>query len=442
MKKKLIAVVVALAAVAAVAVGVVYTAQKRALSQTEFTHEGVSWTLRGGVALVSGEGVPADLGEQYEYARWQYWLLNLLEKRTPIRKVILGEGITGVNDTSFRRLDGLTEIEVAEGNPYLSAEDGVLFNKEKTVLLYYPPAKSGAAYTAPAGVKEIGYSAFAGNGALKKIVLPEGLEVVGDSAFFGCAKLEEATFPEGLQRIDDEAFADCAALKEIALPDSLYAIGDRAFQGCGGLTSVTLPAGLKKLGECAFRRCAGMTAFTVAGGNTVFSAADGVLFRNGGRLLVQYPHGKTGEVYAVPEGVEEIGYAAFEGHPTLTEVTFPDSLTRIGVAAFMECAALEKVDLPDNVKAIDDAAFSGCTALKEVTLAKYLESIGIEAFFECPALKTVTVPKKVTFVGFRSLGYTALFGNKKFTEGFLLRCPEGSRAQAYAEEYGIAYELI
>ena len=87
-------------------------------------------------------------------------------------------------------------------------------------------------------------------------------------------------------------------------------------------------------------------------------------------------------------------------------------------------------------------AFSGCTALREVTLAKWLETIGIEAFFNCPALKTVTVPKKVTFVGLRSLGYKEMFGSNKFTEGFLLRCTEGSRAQTYAEEHGIAYELI
>ena len=442
MKKKLIVLIVAAAVLAVVAVGVVYTAQKRALSQTEFTHDGVRWTLEGGVARVSGEGVPADLGEQYEYGRWQYGLLNLLEKGTPIRKVILGEGITGINDTSFRKLDDLKEIEVAEDNPNLSAEDGVLFNKEKTVLLYYPPARSGAAYDVPAGVTEISINAFKGNGTLKKVVFPEGLEIVGDSAFSGCARLEELTLPKGLQRIDDEAFADCAALKTLSLPDSLNTVGDRAFQGCEGLSAVSLPVGLKKLGECAFRRCAGMTAFSVAAGNTVFYAAEGVLFRNGGRFLVQYPRAKDGAVYAVPEGTQEIGYAAFEGNTSLTEVTFPDDLTRIGVAAFMDCTALTKVEMPDDVKAIADAAYSGCTALREVTLARWLETIGIEAFFNCPELKTVTVPKKVTFVGFRSLGYTALFGNEKFTEGFLLRCLEGSAAQRYAENHGVAYEVV
>ena len=442
MKKKIFAVLIALCAFALIAAGVVYTAQKRALSQTVFTHDGVSWTLEGDAAHVTGEGVPADMGEQYTYGRWQYRLLNLLETRTPIRKVILGEGITGVDETTFRGLDGLKEIAVAEENPYLSAADGVLYNKDMTELLYYPRAKSGADFTVPAGVTRIGYSAFASSGALKTVRLPEGLEVVGEKAFSGCNKLEEVSFPEGLQRIDDEAFGDCVSLKELSLPDSLYAVGERAFQGCAGLTSVAVPAGLKKLGDCAFRRCTGLTAFTVSPDNTVFSAVDGVLFRGDGKLLAQYPRGKAGAVYAVPEGTKEIGYAAFEGNAFLTEVTFPDSLNRIGVAAFKECTALTKAAMPDDVKAIDDAAFSDCTALREVTLARWLESVGIEAFFNCPELKTVTVPKKVTFVGFRSLGYTALFGSEKYTEGFLLRCLEGSAAQRYAENNGVAYEIV
>lgn len=442
MKKKWIAVIAAAVVLAAVAVGAVYVAQKSSLSGTEFTRDGIRWTLSGGTASVSGEGIPADLAEQYESERGQrFGLLDRLEKKTPIRKVILGPGITGVNDTTFRGLEQLREIEVEESNPYLSATDGMLFSKDGSVLLYCPPAGPGAACTVPEGTAEIGSAAFAGNTVIKKAVLPEGVTRIGIDAFAGCTALEEIALPEGTQFIGEGAFENCAALKTVSLPDSLATVGDRAFNGCASLSSVTIPAGLKKLGECAFRGCAGMTEFRVAEGNTVFSAPDGVLLRSGGRVLAQYPCGAQRSAYAVPEGVEEIDYAAFEG-AALTEVTLPDSLIKIGTAAFMDCTALTKVSMPDHIRAIGDAAYSGCTALREVTLAKYLETIGIEAFFNCPALKTVEVPFKVTFVGFRSLGYDALFGSKKYTEGFLLRCREGSRAQEYAEEYGINYEIV
>lgn len=424
-KKTVIVILAAVCAALLIGAGTVKLLRRDPSLPTEFSRDGFRWTRQGGTATVTGEGVPGGL---------------FTENRT-IKKIVLGKGITGVSDDAFRGLDALRAIEVEEGNPYLSAADGVLFRKDGTVLLSYPIARPGASYAVPDGVKEIGEAAFRENSLLREARLPEGLEQIGSGAFSGCAKLEELTLPESLRHIGDGAFEDCAALKELSLPENLYAIGDRAFQGCAGLSSVTLPAGLKKLGECAFRGCAGVTAFSVAQGNTVFSAADGVLFRNGGRVLAQYPRKDSRATYEVPEGVEEIGYAAFEG-TALTEVTFPDSLTRIGAAAFMDCASLTRVDMPDHVKAIADAAFSGCASLREVTLAKYLESIGIEAFFNCPELKTVEVPFKVEFVGFRSLGYSALFGNKKYTEGFLLRCREGSRAQAYAEHYGIAYELV
>lgn len=406
MKNKIMAILAVLTVSALAGTCAACTAQNQGQPSATVTVDGLSMTLSGGTLTVTGDGVPSDLA------------MNA-QKQSSIRKVILGEGITGVNDTTFRGLDGLREIAVEEGNPFLSAVDGVLFNKDRTALLYYPPAKAGASYAVPEGTAEIGASAFADCAALKEVILPEGLQTVGDGAF-----------------------ENCVALSSLTLPESLSAIGDRAFQGCGGLTEVAIPSGLKKLGECAFRGCAGLTGFTVAEGNTVFHAVDGVLLRGGGRKLAQYPRGAVRSAYAVPEGVEEIDYAAFEGNASLTEVTFPDSLTRIGTAAFKDCTALTKVDMPDHVRAIDDAAFSGCTALKEVTLARYLESIGIEAFFNCPELKTVEVPFKVTFVGFRSLGYNALFGSKKYTDGFLLRCREGSQAQTYAERYGVAYEIV
>lgn len=406
MKNKIMAILAVLTVSALAGTAAACMMQNQGQPSVTVTVDGLSMTLSGGTLSVTGEGVPSDLAER-------------VQKKTSVEKVVLGEGIAGVNDTTFRGLDGLREIAVEEGNPLLSAVDGVLFNKDRTALLYYPSAKAGASYAVPEGTAEIGASAFEGNALLKSV-----------------------TFPDGLSRIGIDAFADCTTLSSLTLPESLSAIGDRAFQGCGGLTEVAIPSGLKKLGECVFRGCAGLTGFTVAEGNTVFHAVDGVLLRGGGRKLAQYPRGAVRSAYTVPDGVEEIDYAAFEGNAYLTEVTFPDSLTKIGTAAFQDCSALTRVDMPDHVRAIDDAAFSGCTALKEVTLARYLESIGIEAFFNCPELKTVEVPFKVSFVGFRSLGYNALFGSKKYTDGFLLRCREGSQAQTYAERYGVAYEIV
>ena len=47
----------------------------------------------------------------------------------------------------------LEKYEVVSDNPYLSVKDGVLFNKDQTMLLNYPRGKKDEKYTEPSTVK-------------------------------------------------------------------------------------------------------------------------------------------------------------------------------------------------------------------------------------------------------------------------------------------------
>lgn len=51
-------------------------------------------------------------------------------------------------------------IYVAEDNPWYSSKDGVLFNKDQTVLISYPPNATAKTYKIPSTVKEIEANAF------------------------------------------------------------------------------------------------------------------------------------------------------------------------------------------------------------------------------------------------------------------------------------------
>ncbi|MDY6250801.1 MAG: leucine-rich repeat domain-containing protein, partial [Bacteroidaceae bacterium] len=73
------------------------------------------------------------------------------------------------------------DITVDEANPYLTLQDGVLFNKEKTILLQYPAAREGESYRIPDGVKTVmGYS-FEGNSHLKELTIPASVDSMGNS---------------------------------------------------------------------------------------------------------------------------------------------------------------------------------------------------------------------------------------------------------------------
>ena len=75
------------------------------------------------------------------------------------------------------------DITLDEANPYLTLQDGVLFNKEKTILLQYPAAREGESYRIPDGVKTVlGYS-FEGNSSLKSLTIPASVDSLGENCF-------------------------------------------------------------------------------------------------------------------------------------------------------------------------------------------------------------------------------------------------------------------
>lgn len=115
--------------------------------------------------------------------------------------------------------------------------------------------------------------------------------------------------------------------------------------------------------------------------------------------------------------VTEIGYQAFWGCNTLTEVTLPNTVDEIGYQAFCKCSNLTNVTIPEGVKKIGQAAFYGCsqltsitipstitnmdtafsgnTALSHVTLTNGISKISSNAFERCTGLTEVEIPASV-----------------------------------------------
>lgn len=64
----------------------------------------------------------------------------------------------GITVSPFVRCGNLTDIYVEPENEYFSSEDGVLFDKEKTILFCYPAGNIRKDYTIPESVKEVAFS--------------------------------------------------------------------------------------------------------------------------------------------------------------------------------------------------------------------------------------------------------------------------------------------
>ena len=102
-------------------------------------------------------------------------------------------------------------LVVAEDNPlYCADENGVLFNKDKTTLLYSPVVADS--YRIPETVTAIGDYAFE-EGKITEIQLPEGLKSIGKYAF-RYAQLKAIRIPASVEFIGEGAFNSCTYLEQ------------------------------------------------------------------------------------------------------------------------------------------------------------------------------------------------------------------------------------
>ena len=332
-----------------------------------------------------------------------------------LTKITLSSTIIDIAAQDFFECPSLSAIEVVVANPVYSSANGVLFNKEKSILIRYPEAKEGF-YTIPASVKQINDNAFIRCQRLSGVNIPISVSEIGENAFSacpglvsmeipksitnlargifgGCDNLEEVILPEDLIEIGSYAFASCYKLADITIPPKVEIIGDNAFHNCPILTDITIPASVKAIGNWVFSWCSALTNINVDPKNSVYQSINGVLFEKDPRRLIIYPHGKVGP-YTIPEGTVAIGNYAFQNCRNLTGVTFPFSLTEIGAFAFEFCSELNNMIIPANVRRINDSAFRACDSLKNMTfLSFYPPGFGDIVFDLCGPITVNVTPK-------------------------------------------------
>ena len=240
--------------------------------------------------------------------------------------ISIGSGVDSIGTDAFFGCTHLTSINVASNNAHFTSEGGVLFNKDKTVLILYPPS-----------------------------FIPFAIGV----------------------------------LVSYAIPNGVTTIETNAFHGNRFLNHISIPASVTTIRYGAFHQCAFLSSIAVAEDNANFSSADGVLFNKNKNVLIQYPTGRQGG-YIVPESVDTIALFAFNNSAHLTSVIIPDNVKFIGMSAFSGCANLVSATIGNGVTSIEDYAFAGNTAMTTVVIGSSVNFIGYDAFFDCIALISVT----------------------------------------------------
>ncbi len=308
-----------------------------------------------------------------------------------VKSVTLNEKVWNVQSNALDGCINLKNIFVDPDNEHLSSIDGVLYNKEGTTLLIYPPGRRQTEYHIPEGTKNVTKVAFRSDTRLfyfrtylKRIYLPQSVEeciididtlkaiyvdsknekymsidgmlierMSGELVLYPEAKSKFFISPDEVKSIGEKVFYQ-KGIRYAKFNDDLSTIGANAFFGCK-LRKVDIPDNVSIIEADAFDD---NMIRTLKLGDSVRIIDVSAFSRNRIRTLNL---GSSVEVIGtiafkdnritslkLNDSLEYIGGSAFSGNNIRGELIFPDSLEYIGEDAFTS-EKVSKVVISDGV---------------------------------------------------------------------------------------------
>ena len=99
-----------------------------------------------------------------------------------LHSIVVPYGVTTIGNRAFQH-SGIVSMDISSENTSYSFENGALYDKDKTVLLYYNTNTPDASLEIPNTVKRIVTDAFYEVHELEFIIIPASVEVIEDRAF-------------------------------------------------------------------------------------------------------------------------------------------------------------------------------------------------------------------------------------------------------------------
>ena len=225
---------------------------------------------------------------------------NVFSDCDSLMSIWIGSGVTNLD--MFLSCPSLTNVTVDPENSVYGSTNGVLFNKEETMLIEFPEGLGGS-YTVPDSVTNIGDEAFA-NANLTSLTIPNNVTSIGNNALY-----------------------DCDSLMWVWLGSSITNLGE----------PFTSPSGVV-IENSTFAFCPSLTNITVDPENPVYSSVNGVVFNKDKTTLIEFPEGLGGN-YTIPDGVTNIGDEAFYQCGNLSGVFFQGDAPNAGFFVFLNDSA-------------------------------------------------------------------------------------------------------
>lgn len=300
--------------------------------------------------------------------------------------------VTNIVEYAFYGCKNLASINVDDKNTTYSSVDGVLYNKEKTILIQ-APGKIQGKFTIPSGVTNIASGAFGSCEGLTGVEIPNTVTSISEFAFENCTGLTNLTIPSSVKYIEWKAFKGCENLDVVIRnAEEDVTVGSGALDDCKSVTWKIIdesesPLKFKVLTETTAEV---IKENCVEGSVTIPSKVviDGKTYSVVSIASYAFKNCKGLTNITIPSSVVNIGTDAF-ANSGLTTIELPSSITSIGFGLFLACSDLVSVKIPLSVESIGESAFVDCTSLTNLELSSSVETIGVMAFYGCKNLDLV-----------------------------------------------------
>ena len=272
-------------------------------------------------------------------------------------------------------------------------------------------------------VRGISNKAFSDCTEITSVTIPDGVTNIDDGAFANCSNLVSVSIPESVGYIGNRAFAYCVSLASITIPEKITCIDEASFSSCSSLTSITIPKNVTQIFTGAFGGCTNLKNLVILS-TTLFTISDNAFSRcpiETARIPAKASrsvNNKQLKSVVITSG-DAIVSGAFYGCINLESISIPITITDIGHNAFAGCGKLQyneyengcyiggagapyfaliKVKdtntttftLHDKTSCIAEYALAYCSNLKSVTInSSMLRNIGDNAFYGCLNLTSI-----------------------------------------------------
>lgn len=330
---------------------------------------------------------------------------NCFTTCSKLKVIRIGKNVTKINATAFGNCPNL-RIEVDPENNNFSSDNGILFNKDKTQMLYISSsAITGDTFIVPdtvttlagnllnsytkvkvleipASVTSFSYEFFTSNLIDIKIdennpkykVYNGGIYSKDETVLYYYFKNEAtATFSDKLISLEHSSLSRGATnVENMILPESLEKIASQAIQ-TPKVTKISLGKNVNSIHALAFL-ASGITNIEISSENPNYVFENGSLYNKDKTiLLIASPKRDSITKFTIPYGVEEIGNYAFHYQTKMTEVILSESLVKIQMA-FNYCTSLKTIVIPKNVQEISKGCFTG-SGINQITIQKKKDTI-------------------------------------------------------------------